>query len=408
MPSLRSSSGRGELNPKTRCLTPLLVFVIFILAAFYLLVAFVGTHHVHHHDLPTASAAGRTEETDTLTRRVVALEKRVIATENELYMTKAALSVKSGSASGMHGIFSNVADSPHAFKTTPHNTKTTPIVNLSSRSMSPPPPPLPESSIPARAQTLFSQSPAITSKMFVDRGKGKCGPDGMVAVTYASHGGRDDRFCRAVESAIRNQVPWEVLGWGIKWEGLSQKLQASLDYVRGLDPNCILLFSDAFDILFAEGLSAIKAKFEKTGAKLLFAGECGCWPQVVQDQQRGYKKKGHICNDLYPASPTPYKFLNSGAWMGYAKAAEGLLAAVVKRANSQYGMKTNDQEMVSDMYIERQFNISLDWHAMIFQCMHSTRDAPLPHCNPMEHLRESKGIWKNTLTGTMPALFHFK
>ena len=126
MPSLRSSSGRGELNPKTRCLTPLLVFVIFILAAFYLLVAFVGTHHVHHHDLPTASAAGRTEETDTLTRRVVALEKRVIATENELYMTKAALSVKSGSASGMHGIFSNVADSPHAFKTTPHNTPNTP------------------------------------------------------------------------------------------------------------------------------------------------------------------------------------------------------------------------------------------------------------------------------------------
>ena len=91
-----------------------------------------------------------------------------------------------------------------------------------------------------------------------------------------------------------------------------------------------------------------------------------------------------------------------------AHVGERLLAAVVKRANSQYGMKTNDQEMVSDMYIERQFNISLDWHAMIFQCMHSTRDAPLPLCNPMEHLRESKGIWKNTLTGTMPALFHFK
>ena len=130
MPSLRSSSRRGESNPKTRCLTPILVFVIFILAAFYLLVALVGTHHVHHHDLPTASAAGRTEETDTLTRRVVALVKRVSATENELYMTKAAISVKSGSASGMHGIFSNVADSPHAFKTTPHNTKTTPIVNV--------------------------------------------------------------------------------------------------------------------------------------------------------------------------------------------------------------------------------------------------------------------------------------
>ena len=57
------------------------------------------------------------------------------------------------------------------------------------------------------------------------------GKDGIVALTYASHKGRDDRFCRAVESAVRENVPWEILGWGVKWEGLSQKLQASLDSV---------------------------------------------------------------------------------------------------------------------------------------------------------------------------------
>jgi procollagen-lysine,2-oxoglutarate 5-dioxygenase len=229
----------------------------------------------------------------------------------------------------------------------------------------------------------------------------------VVAVTYASHGGSDDRFCRAVESAVRHDIPWEILGWGVRWEGLSQKLQASLDYVRGLDPDCIILFSDAFDILFTQPLAAIKKSFERTNANLLFAGECGCWPQVIQDKAKGYRK-GHICNTLYPKSPTPYKFLNSGAWMGYARAAEGLLAAVVKRANSEYGMKTNDQEMVSDMYIQHQFNISLDWHARIFQCMHSTHDAPLPYCDPSKDVKESKGVWKNTLTGTTPALFHFK
>lgn len=84
------------------------------------------------------------------------------------------------------------------------------------------------------------------------RGNGLCGKDGIVAVTYASHAGRDDRFCRAVESAVRNNIPWEVLGWGVKWQGLSQKLQASLDYARSLDPDCIMLFSDAFDVLFTQ------------------------------------------------------------------------------------------------------------------------------------------------------------
>jgi hypothetical protein len=34
------------------------------------------------------------------------------------------------------------------------------------------------------------------------------------AVTYASHGGRDDRFCRALESAVRHEVDLIILGWG--------------------------------------------------------------------------------------------------------------------------------------------------------------------------------------------------
>lgn len=34
------------------------------------------------------------------------------------------------------------------------------------------------------------------------------------AVTYASHGGRDDRFCRAIESAVRHEIDLIILGWG--------------------------------------------------------------------------------------------------------------------------------------------------------------------------------------------------
>jgi len=109
------------------------------------------------------------------------------------------------------------------------------------------------------APAVFASAPATSKAPSLSsvplgpwRGKGMCGPNGIVAVTYATHGGRDDRFCRAVESAVRNKIPWEVLGWGLKWEGLSQKLQASLDYVRQLDPDCVMLFSDAFDVLFTQ------------------------------------------------------------------------------------------------------------------------------------------------------------
>jgi len=101
--------------------------------------------------------------------------------------------------------------------------------------------------------------------------------------------------------------------------------------------------------------------------------------------------------------------LNSGLWMGYASEAEKLLASVVKQVvESKAGMKTNDQELVSDMYINRQFNISLDFHASVFQCMHETGAPPLPKCDPWKHVSEKgDGVWRNTLTKSEPAVFHF-
>ena len=56
--------------------------------------------------------------------------------------------------------------------------------------------------------------------------------------------------------------------------------------VRELDPNCIIMFSDAFDVLFADNLVNIRDKFLASRKKLLFAGECGCWPQVTTDNTR--------------------------------------------------------------------------------------------------------------------------
>jgi len=94
--------------------------------------------------------------------------------------------------------------------------------------------------------------------------------------------------------------------------------------------------------------------------------------------------------------------------MGYADRAVDLLEAVVEQVvHSKAGMKTNDQELVSDMYIDRKFNISLDWYASVFQCMHETGSAPLPNCNPSKHVSFQGGEWRNTLTKTTPAVFHF-
>uniref|UniRef100_A0A7S3K3N4 PLOD1-3-like GT domain-containing protein n=1 Tax=Aureoumbra lagunensis TaxID=44058 RepID=A0A7S3K3N4_9STRA len=232
-------------------------------------------------------------------------------------------------------------------------------------------------------------------------------PD-IIALTYASHGGRDDRFCRSLESAIRNGVDLQVLGWGIKWEGLSQKLGAALDAVRALPSECVVLFTDAYDVLFTQSPKEMRRKFEALNKPLIFSGECGCWPQVQRDN-------GRTCRDKYPLSPTPFRYLNSGSWMGRAGVAAEFLARLVKDAglgSSSAFHKLNDQELAAELYFSGEFGtdrLGLDHYATLFMPMHAVNDKTMvPNCDPRHHLTPTgNGIFINTLTKSTPAVYHF-
>lgn len=219
-------------------------------------------------------------------------------------------------------------------------------------------------------------------------------------VTYASHGGRDDRFCRAVESSIRSGYDLVILGWGVKWRGLSQKLEAAQSYASSLPKSDLLLFTDAFDVLFTGNKDDILKQYESLQAEIVFSAECGCWPHVIEN-------KGHACFHEYPVSPTPYRYLNSGTWIGQADKASRMLLEVMKEAGSDFA-NANDQKLVADFYIQGRFGIKLDFYNKIFQSMHMTLDRPLPHCDPTKDVTvNQEGVYYNKLTKSAPAIFHF-
>ena len=203
-------------------------------------------------------------------------------------------------------------------------------------------------------------------------------------------------------------MPLRVLGWGVPWEGLSQKLTAALTAVRALPSDCVVTFTDAYDVLYTEELAAVRRKFDalqaRAPAPLVFSGECGCWPQVTRD-------KGVTCRDKYPASPTPYRYLNSGGWIGYAGAAAEFLQALVDAGGGAKGKafhKLNDQELASDMYMTGAHDITLDHYNTIFQAMHAIHDSTaVPNCDPWPHMREEDGVWHNDETRSRPAIYHF-
>eukprot|EP01038_Epipyxis_sp_PR26KG_P012439 gene12439-16684_t len=229
-------------------------------------------------------------------------------------------------------------------------------------------------------------------------------------VTYASHGGRDDRFCRAIESSIRNNYDIVILGWGVPWKGLSQKLEAAYNYASSIPADDIILFTDAFDVLFAKNASEIHFDDNNGKYDILFSAECGCWPHIIENN-------GFACFNSYPKSPTPYRYLNSGTWIGKAKQSAIMLQKVMNEAGKDF-QNANDQKLVADMFISNRYGIALDYYNSIFQAMHMTLDAPLPRCNPKEDLEliKSNAIlengqhaveYYNKRTKSTPAVFHF-
>ena len=85
----------------------------------------------------------------------------------------------------------------------------------------------------------------------------------------------------------------------------------------------MILFTDAYDVFFNKKPEIILTDFlgfENT--KILFSGECGCWPHIVEDPL--------ACFNKYPKSPTPYRYLNSGMWMGYAALASDMLGEIIR------------------------------------------------------------------------------
>ena len=124
---------------------------------------------------------------------------------------------------------------------------------------------------------------------------------------------------------------------------------------------------------------------------------------LIEDAKMGFPK-GTICVEKYPWSDkgSPYRYLNSGMWIGEVGYAKSLLSHLTRKSK----LDENDQKLVADAYMRGELNISLDTRSRIFQCMHSTRreepsqglifHAYDPH-NDIDFVNET---WVNKLFGT--------
>jgi len=147
------------------------------------------------------------------------------------------------------------------------------------------------------------------------------------------------------------------LGQGVDWrggtmeaQGGGQKINLIRKELQSLTPETVVMFVDGYDVIFLDTLSAIAERFAGFECDILFAAEKTCWPSTDR-------------SDYFPPSQTPYRFLNSGAFIGSS-------TKLLKFLDEAVADDEDDQAWMQDRFLhsDHKLNIKLDYEGYIFQC----------------------------------------
>ena len=74
-------------------------------------------------------------------------------------------------------------------------------------------------------------------------------------------------------------------------------------YLSRLDPEEVILFTDAYDVMFINNLKSFIDQYDKYGASFVFSTEVNCWP-------------ARYLREYYEKEKINHRFLNSGGYIG--------------------------------------------------------------------------------------------
>uniref|UniRef100_A0A7E4UXT6 procollagen-lysine 5-dioxygenase n=1 Tax=Panagrellus redivivus TaxID=6233 RepID=A0A7E4UXT6_PANRE len=207
-----------------------------------------------------------------------------------------------------------------------------------------------------------------------------------------------DGFKRLQKTAEAYGHELHVLGLGEKWQGGTMEGLGGGQKVRllrqhftdnQLDPNTIVMFIDAYDVLILEDPITILRRFllEFPTAKILFGAEPYCWPDSTLAPK-------------YPLVTFGERYLNSGLFMGYITEIERLITI----GGDLYDFD-DDQLYYTKIYLDpklrAELSIELDSLSRIFQNLNGAVGQIT-----IEHEDDGTSKLYNKEFNTHPAIVH--
>jgi hypothetical protein len=165
-------------------------------------------------------------------------------------------------------------------------------------------------------------------------------------LTYATHSER--LFDLLKESANRNNINLNIIGFGEKWFGWKNRAQQILNHIKKLDNQQVICHIDGFDSIILGSDNELYEKFINNfkDKKIVFSTD-----NPSNFFVKYYKlKKFTLCNDI---------FISAGMYIGYNYYIQELLNKFINSNHS------DDQHFFS-LLCERDNNIGYDINNLLF------------------------------------------
>ena len=175
----------------------------------------------------------------------------------------------------------------------------------------------------------------------------------------------ESKTTKIIASGIQNGIKFKNIGAGVEWNGGSmkstgggQKINLIREYIKELPDHDVLFFCDGYDTFVVTELDEIIRRYLDFSHSIVFAAERICWPNEELATQIIKTNKG-----ITPYTDTPYKYLNSGLFVGTVKELRSILQDVDDASD--------DQLYYQEAYLSGHYDMALDLECYIFQCRDS-------------------------------------
>ena len=160
---------------------------------------------------------------------------------------------------------------------------------------------------------------------------------------------------KLLSTCSQQGIEIDILGLDLPYRGNGQKLNYIKQYVELLPDDHIVLFVDGYDVLFLANKEMILQKFLAFNVPFVISAEKGCFSAAIN----------------YPNSPTPFRYINSGGYIGYAGFIKKMLQAI------EINEPLSDQGQLTRYFLENNFPFTLDYYSQIFLCLYDARDGEI-------------------------------